>query len=111
MADLSKLRKKIKPVIAATGSTVLVTGLLTSCFPSGNLMPSDVGPYSDTWSFSPTDMEEHDAGVQDEGGIPFDFTSGNLMPPDVQELPSKDVKESSDEGKETPPVPLPSEDE
>jgi hypothetical protein len=164
MADLSKLRKKIKPVIAATGSTVLVAGLLTSCFPAGNLLPPPMDLVTPEEVVSPPldwtsgnlmapDMMEFDAGVQDEGSIPFDFSSGNLMapdvqaldegpppkdvgsatdegtavdegppepdifisgnlmPPDVQELPSKDVQDSTDEGKETPAVPLPSDDE
>ena len=97
MADLSKLRKKIKPVIAATGSTVLVAGLLTSCFPAGNLLPPPMDLVTPEEVVSPPldwtsgnlmapDMMEFDAGVQDEGSIPFDFSSGNLMAPDVQAL-------------------------
>jgi hypothetical protein len=73
MADLSKLRNKVKPVIIATGSTVLVTGLLTSCFITGNLIPPPVDAYvemdwvSDDWSAS--DVQPVDAGpsVEDEG--------------------------------------------
>jgi len=124
MADLSKLRKKIKPVIAATGSTVLVAGLLTSCFPTGNLLPPPmdlvtpeevVGPPLDWTSgnLMAPDMMEFDQGAKDEGTIEPDIIiSGNLMPPDVQEWdegpPPKDEGSATDEGTavdEGPPEP------
>jgi hypothetical protein len=87
LADLSKLRNKIKPVIAATGSTVLMAGLLTSCFPTGNLLPP------------PFDLMEHDEGAQSVDAV----ISGNLMAPDVQEffdvpIPPKDGVGATDEG-------------
>jgi hypothetical protein len=101
MADLSKLRKKIKPVVmAASGSAILVAGLVSGCgtvtdepdsWVSGNLLPPDM------WQFD-------EGTAQDEGGQSFDVPiSGNLMPPDVQEffdvpIPPKDGVGATDEG-------------
>jgi hypothetical protein len=102
MADLSKLRKKIKPVVmAASGSAILVAGLMSGC---GTV--KDAEP--DSWfsgNLLPPDMLQFDEGTtQDEGVQPPDvIISGNLMPPDVQEffdmpIPPKDGVGATDEG-------------
>jgi hypothetical protein len=87
MADLSKLRKKIKPVVsAASGSAILVAGLIGGC--------GSVNPPITTGNLLPPDIDVIDGDTQDEGAQQSDFfISGNLMPPDVTE---------ADEGK--PPV-------
>jgi hypothetical protein len=101
MADLSKLRKKIKPVVvAAGGSAILVAGFIGGCSTgtiSGNLIAPDVVEQDwtsgnlivpDVWGF--------DEGLKDEGTIEPDvFISGNLIPPDVQEW---DEGSATDEG-------------
>ena len=102
MADLSKIRKKIKPVVvAASGSAILVAGLVSGCgsveppITSGNLLPPDV--------------DVVDSDTQDTTNTEPDvFISGNLMPPDVQELdegtPPKDEGGAVDEGVPEPDV-------
>ncbi len=109
MADLSKLRKKIKPVVvAAGGSAILVAGLIGGCSSdtvvSGNLIAPDV--VEQDWTSGnllPPDMMEFDQGAKDEGTVEPDIIiSGNLMPPDVQEWdegpPLKDEGSATDKG-------------
>ena len=68
MADMRKLREKLRPLIRGVGgATVLVAGLAASCSEtttSGNLIAPD---------------------VQQVDATPDQFTSGNLLPSDVVE--------------------------
>ena len=71
MADIRKLRARLKPLLHSVGgATVLVAGLTASCgieTTSGNLLPADV--------------QQVDTG--NDGDT---FTSGNLLPADTQEF-------------------------
>ncbi len=80
MADMRKLREKLRPLIrGAGGATVLVAGLTAYCnykpassFRSGNLM-------------APRPSEEHVTAIED-------FASGNLLISNVTEYPNATEK-------------------
>ncbi len=75
MADIRKLRAKLRPLIrGAGGATVLVAGLAASCTEgtvSGNLVAPDV--------------QQVDSAADD------DATSGNLLAPDISTVDAGDA--------------------
>jgi hypothetical protein len=80
MADKSKLRTKIKPVVlAVSSSAILVAGLVSNCG-SGNLLPPD--------------MDIYDLGLPEVEGT---FQDEDVQSPDVMELPADDVSDKEDE--------------
>jgi len=99
VADLSKLKKKVRPLlVAASGTTFLMVGLAgcnTTPTTSGNLIAPDVveqdtqkdvvDPPMDWVSGNLLPPDISDLVIPDEGPPPEDWFSGNLMPPDVTE--------------------------
>jgi len=99
VADLSKLKKKVTPLlVAAGGTTFLMVGLAgcnTTPTTSGNLIAPDVveqdtqkdvvDPPMDWVSGNLLPPDISDLVIPDDGPSPEDWFSGNLMPPDVTE--------------------------